>query len=568
MPKLSHPFVRRALAVVAAGVALAVAAPAASAAEVASWDGGRFDLTGSYRFRVGYESEVEAYRTPPEASRTVTEELDAGLTGEHRLRFQPEVELFDQLTIVSQVDVLDGLLWADTGDRSFLEFSDLPPPNTVGGSLDSLRVNRAWAEWKSPAGVLRVGRQPSHFGLGVVTNDGDGEELAFGDKHVGDASDRVLFGTKPIALVTALVSGARPDAEHDPVTLGVGYDWHVDRGAVVEPGDDTQQVLIALVWDASGSTVVHEPLVHRGAGGPRGAASRVGFYAAYRDQTHEDRLIRGTARPVEEFLEAWVLDTSGRLVAREASEGGFELRLEWEAAYVTGDTNLTVSRLISTPSDPFPTSDAEQWGGVGRLVAESESAAVRFELGAASGDGNRYDGHVRDFRFHPDYDVGLVMFSDLLASMTAAQAYNVVHQLGEGGPVPFLGANYLATDGGVTNAVYVNPIVEVDPRPGTALIAGLLWARALESLVDPFNDAFFGGAAGTLNSYGGQAGSKDLGLELDFAIHQAVPLGWDVLRGDVGLEYGHLFTGNAFVDGRGREVPDVDLIRLKLTAEW
>ncbi|MBK7977161.1 MAG: hypothetical protein IPK07_29145 [Deltaproteobacteria bacterium] len=568
MPKPLNPLLRRVLAVALVTSASVVGGGAATAAEVASWDGGSFDLAGSYRFRVGYETEVEAYRTPPTASREVTEELDAGLTGEHRLRLEPKVELFGQATIVSQLDVLDGLLWADTGDRSFLEFSDLPPPNTVGDSFDSFRVNRAWAEWTSPAGVLRVGRQPSHFGLGVVTNDGDGEDLAFGDKHVGDASDRVLFGTKPISLVTALVSGERPDADHDPLTLGVGFDWHVDRGVVVEPGDDTQQVLMALVWDASGSTAVHERVAHRAAGSASGAASRVGFYAAYRDQTHDDRLIQGTARPVEEFLEAWVLDTSGRLIARAASEGDFELRFEWEAAYVTGDTNFTVSRLVSTPSDPFPTSDAEQWGGVGRLIAESESAVFRFELGAASGDGNRYDGHVRDFRFHPDYDVGLVLFSDLLASMTAAQAYNVVHQLGEGGPVPFVGANYLASDGGVTNAVYVNPIVEVDPRPGTALIAGLLWARALESLVDPFNDAFFGGAAGTLNSYGGQAGSKDLGVELDFAVHQAVPLGWDVLRGDVGLEYGHLFTGNAFVDARGRAVPDVDLIRIKLTAEW
>lgn len=556
---------RRALVVV---LVLAASPVDAGAAELVEWSDGAFAVDGSYRLRLDHSSAVPAYATPPNATIPVTEGLDGGFTAEHRLRVEPRLQLFGQLTVHAQIDVLDGVLASDTGDREFLAFSDAPPPNELGDSFDSVRVNRAWAEWRSPAGTLRVGRQPSHWGLGMVANDGDRDDAAFGDSQLGDASDRVLFGTKPLSVFEALATGEKPDAEHDPLTLGLGYDFGVDRGAVVEPGDDVTQYLLALLWDARGSTSFREPVTHRAAGGPRGAASRIGFYAVRREQTHDDRLVSGPARPVREFLDAWVLDSSGRLVLDANTSDGFEFRLEWEAAYVTGETNFTVSRLAATPTDPFPVSDAEQWGGIARLVAESSAMAVRLEGGVASGDGNRFDDRVTDFRFHPDYQVGFILFDELVASMTAAQAFNVVTQLGEGGPVPFLGANYLASDGAVTNALYVNPVVEVDPVPGTALIAGLVWARALEPWVDPFNDAFFGGGAGTLGSYGGHVGAKDLGVEIDVAVHQALPLGLDLLRADAALEYGHLFTGGVFRDGDGAELADVDRVRLRLDVGW
>ncbi|MFN7955892.1 MAG: hypothetical protein U0610_29535 [bacterium] len=554
-----------ALALVAASVC---AARDAGAATLVEWGDGSFAIDGAYRFRLAYASEVPAYATPPQATLPITEGLDAGLTGEHRLRVEPRLELFGQLSVHAQIDVLDGVLFSDTGDRSFLAYSDQPPPNELGDSLDSFRVNRAWAEWRSPAGTLRFGRQPSHWGLGMVANDGDRDDAAFGDSHLGDASDRVLFGTKPLSVIEALTTGTRPDAASDPLTLGLGYDFGVDRGAVVEPGDDVTQYLAALLWDARGSTAFREPVAHRGAGGPRGAASRIGFYAVRREQTHDDRLVSGPARPAREILDAWVLDTSGRIVVAADTARGFELRVEWEAAYVTGKTNFTVSRVAATPSDPFPVSDAEQWGGIARLVAESESVAIRLEGGAASGDGNRFDDRVTDFRFHPDYNVGLILFDELLATVTAAQAFNVVDQLGEGGPVAFLGANYLASDGSVTNALYLNPVVEVDPVPGTSLVAGLVWARALEPWVDPFNDAFFGGGAGTLNSFGGDVRSKDLGVEVDVAIHQALPLGLDVVHAEAALEYGHLFSGAAFRDGQGADRVDIDEVRLRLDLGW
>jgi hypothetical protein len=80
----------------------------------------------------------------------------------------------------------------------------------------------------------------------------------------------------------------------------------------------------------------------------------------------------------------------------------------------------------------------------GARVPDRNGAGIRLEGGAASGDGNRFDDRVTDFRFHPDYNVGLILFDELLATVTAAQAFNVVDQLGEGGPVAFLGANSLA----------------------------------------------------------------------------------------------------------------------------
>src|SRR4029079_19699818 len=44
----------------------------------------------------------------------------------------------------------------------------------VNATTNSINVKRVWGEYTTPVVVLRFGRMPSHWGLGMVANSGDG----------------------------------------------------------------------------------------------------------------------------------------------------------------------------------------------------------------------------------------------------------------------------------------------------------------------------------------------------------------------------------------------------------
>ena len=55
-------------------------------------------------------------------------------------------------------------------------------------------------EFKLPVGVMRVGRQESHWGMGLLANHGNGFDDLFGDNHWGATFDRIMFATQPLAI--------------------------------------------------------------------------------------------------------------------------------------------------------------------------------------------------------------------------------------------------------------------------------------------------------------------------------------------------------------------------------
>lgn len=55
-------------------------------------------------------------------------------------------------------------------------------------------MKRVWGEVSTPVGILRFGRMGSHWGLGVLHNDGNGI-----DNDWGDTVDRVSFTAEPFA---------------------------------------------------------------------------------------------------------------------------------------------------------------------------------------------------------------------------------------------------------------------------------------------------------------------------------------------------------------------------------
>jgi uncharacterized protein (TIGR04551 family) len=128
-----------------------------------------------------------------------------------RFRLNPELHISDNLRVLSQIDLLDNMVLGSTpegyanvpsgtgysvvgrgGYSPLGAFSTTQWAPTAGqNSLsNSISVKRVWGEYQTPVGVLRFGRMPSHWGLGILANAGDGH-----DSDYQSTADRIMFIT-------------------------------------------------------------------------------------------------------------------------------------------------------------------------------------------------------------------------------------------------------------------------------------------------------------------------------------------------------------------------------------
>jgi uncharacterized protein (TIGR04551 family) len=134
-----------------------------------------------------------------------------------RFRMNPELHVSDNLRILSQIDMLDNLVLGSTpggynggssaNDRppstspyapiGAFANTQVPPTSGLNSFKNSVEVKRAWGEYATPVGQVRFGRMPSHWGLGILENSGDGH-----DSDWQSTVDRIMFttGIKPLDL--------------------------------------------------------------------------------------------------------------------------------------------------------------------------------------------------------------------------------------------------------------------------------------------------------------------------------------------------------------------------------
>lgn len=126
-----------------------------------------------------------------------------------RFRFEPTLNISEEVRIRAQIDMLDNILFGSTPDYAFSrnanigygwdrdEFSVLSqtqttPRSGINALADSIAVKRVWGEVSTPIGLLRFGRMGSHWGMGLMHNDGN-----CGDCDFGDTVDRIMFVAEP-----------------------------------------------------------------------------------------------------------------------------------------------------------------------------------------------------------------------------------------------------------------------------------------------------------------------------------------------------------------------------------
>src|SRR5690606_24833141 len=163
-------------------------------------------------------------------------------SGNLRLRLEPTLHITDTVKVHSQVDLLDNVVLGSTPDTyrfdnpdaeiDLFTRSQVPPQAGVNSLDDSIVVKRAWGDVRFGFGLrLQFGRMPWSWGMGMVANHGNGyargeqsDIIRHLDRDYGDSVDRVRL---------SFDFGKDRRRTH---TLAVSWDWAAS-------GPTTAQVL-------------------------------------------------------------------------------------------------------------------------------------------------------------------------------------------------------------------------------------------------------------------------------------------------------------------------------------
>ncbi len=399
-----------------------------------------------------------------------------------RLRLEPTINVTDQVRVKAQLDVFDNLVMGSTPDSYFLNgksattdvqavaFShgQQSPEAGQNSVFSSIRAKRAWAEVRTPFAEIRFGRMPSHWGTGMLVNNGDCLDCDYGAN-----ADRVMVATKLWGHFFAFLwdwvaTGPTTQLLNAQQNQGVFYN--------ADTLDDVSQWIFTL-----GKLDKPEVLKEKLDAGK--VVFNYGGYFVYRQQdwaqrTNPTDYSQNTYSQLQQNLEprkakAFIGDIYLRLNYKK-------LHLEMEGAVIAG----TIGNL----SDQFAAINGSTrilTGGLafkGHYKLLRDALKIFLEVGYASGDpaedsnaqlnyryGNPvpFNNHIGRFTFDPDYHVDLILFRRII--------------------------------GAVQNAAYFKPGVSYDILDNFTARADIMYAMAANPVAYPGN-------------------SYNLGLEIDASL--------------------------------------------------
>ncbi len=474
-----------------------------------------------------------------------------------RLRVDGGLMVPDVVRIVTQLDLLSGVLFGDNGDYGGnpaptqgmgltsrwpnhagwgvgLIGSGADPfdPDSYGmvlTDMEPIRINRVYGEVTLPFGILRVGRQAVTQGAGINLHDG-GRHNRWGVSKYSSSADRFLFATKISEAFRMMGSkkGYTPDRSMDDgVFIGGAYDMVVQDDLPIG-GDDLHQAAGVIMWKARkpgwfGWDWDHF-LLQTTVGG------RFGDEFGTR--------VLSIPTVVDFKVDRWAFH--GEFVTifghtREVSEGMQALR--------EPDAAKRYSR----------NQDLLGFGARAVLDATFGPVMTTLEFDYASGDSDpRDETAFTSFSFARDANVGLLLFEHLLAFETARSAAVGIENLANVGASSFP-LTELASDGRFQNGIVFFPQVLYKPWDPLGIRFGTMFAWSAAPVVDPImsilNEDGDHIDDDVVNWHGGKPGryygtELDLQVEFEWKKHFL----WTV-------EGAVLFPGDALRDESGDAVP-------------
>jgi uncharacterized protein (TIGR04551 family) len=418
-----------------------------------------------YKFDLGKARERALFPT-----RSATENTQAGAN--MRVRLEPTFNISEEVRLKLQLDMLDNFLLGSTpdlavdGGRNLYTIFSESQDSSVGDALrDSILVRRAYGEVSTPVGILRFGRMGSHWGLGMLRNDGNCLDCDFGDNV-----DRIQFVTEPLSgfYVTPMI-----DFNSEGVTSQEATGDLQRESFDVTNSDDSHSYVVAVARRDTDQQVKDK--LERNEG-----VLNYGLHFTYRTQRWEtDRTTEEEVRFVPRDATLYVPDLWLRYEERL-------FRVEVELAAIYGTIN---NRALNVNDANNPAANQSlrvlQFGGVaqGEYKAMNGDLHVGLELGFASGDkaagfgnyqrgrianeggtsidGPQYscgaggcaDNAIRNFRFNRAYRVDLILWREII--------------------------------GGLTDAAYIKPSVKYSLADGFDLFGGVIYSQALYAQSTP-----------------------------------------------------------------------------------
>ncbi len=377
---------------------------------------------------------------------------------------------------------------------------------------------KLYVEWAPFFGVIRAGQQASHWGLGLVANGGERSDKLFGESYRGSLSERVLFATSPFQAL-----GALPDSVLGRFTLLAAADLVLadETALLLDTGLRKEDVARQLVF----STLLRPRTFKAPATAPRSALNG-GVYAVRRsvDATLGDE------------LDVWVVDGHVRFLTEW--ERFNSIRWELEVAIVDGETDRFVTEQgrdgVKVRSMGFA---AEiDW----RFAADGLPITLGLRAGAATGDGDPDDDEVGRFTFNGDYDVGQILFDQIVPALQRRSTERVDNPLRSKSPPQ--GYEHFAGRGGVSGASYAALRTVVEPTDALDVGVEVMTASTTVPFTDPYSTFAQGG--GPRNAFGGR-GEGRLGMEVAAAARYALTMRDPELVPALRLTYSAFFPGAA-----------------------
>ncbi|MFO0613972.1 MAG: TIGR04551 family protein [Polyangiaceae bacterium] len=423
-----------------------------------------------------------------------------------RFRINPELHISDNVRIMAQIDLLDNLVLGSTPDgfanqpgttggydqiqrggyspTGAFATTQFAPVAGVNSLTDSVTVKRVWGEYQTPIGLLRFGRMPSQWGLGMLANAGDGY-----DSDNGSTADRLLFVTG--IKKWDLYFGALWDFVNEGPTsglIGQGQGQSYD----LAQSDDVNQWGVIVVRRRNPELQKLELAQNK-------VVINGGFYGVYRNHSLEYVGQQGLGASSRNYTDGYLRRGAEAFIPDFWFQFLWKkLRIEAEAAFIAGsieNPQIQAGSGTNYKNANVPDGSDDGWGLLSfGLAVQAELRAVedklhrQLDFGYATGDQDveglaptesgldpqlTHDRTFSTFRFHPDFRVDYILWRSIFNR--------------------------------VQGAYYFKPTVEYDftrSENGQRIGGGgsVIWSRASQPIQAPGND-------------------PDLGVELDFQLY-------------------------------------------------
>ncbi len=418
-----------------------------------------------------------------------------------RLRLEPTFNIDEGTSVHVQADVYDNLVLGSTPAGQDLSgvYSDTnrPPigafgyagnegqwPATRGynSDRDALTVKRAWAEVAVPLGILKFGRQPNHWGMGIFANGG-GRDPINGtydyDGDYGDTVDRVSF--------SAVVPGTGLRAM-------VASDWNMTRLASNQTDANIGREFHPFDLDNSDDmngwvgviSKMDSPQEFRDAVDRGDTAFNYGVYFEYKTQSWDNDLTG--------FELGSQLDADMRYVPRDLKTytpdlwlklGVGSLLLEGELVGQFGTIKNLLDQNIAGDHR------IRKMGGTGRMTWKGVEGKLRLGLEGGFASGDQWDSKVGDATVEGRTNIAWAnQLGDPNVCNAQSRCTYSQFMFDREYKVDMILWRHLY--GAVTNAAYAKPFLSYDLTKSIMFKVANITSFALKPVATPGNGTMYG----------------------------------------------------------------------------